>query len=105
MFVHSTTGQVLEQDLSSVGHEGSGDAGIVGRGGGGSGDAVTVGGGEGGGDTTTAHNQTTTKSMAMDLTLDGLESVGSDPNLMMLAVSQHSDQVGRKVEVFSLGLP
>ena len=66
MFIHATNGQVMEQDLSVVGHEplpslealvggvASEEAGL--------------------------HDHTTNHSVAMDLTL-GVESVPSEPNL------------------------
>ena len=66
MFIHSTNGQVMEQDLSAVGHEPlpSLEASIGGVA------SEEVG----------THDDTTNKSMAMDLTL-GVESVPSEPNL------------------------
>ena len=66
VFIHSTNGQVVEQDLSAVGHEPlpSLEASIGGVA------SEEVG----------AHDDTTNKSMAMDLTL-GVESVPSEPNL------------------------
>lgn len=66
VFIHSTNGQVMEQDLSAVGHEPlpSLEASIGG-----------VASEEMG-----THDDTTNKSMAMDLTL-GVESVPSEPNL------------------------
>ena len=65
VFIHSTNGQVMEQDLSTVGHEPlplleESMGGMA---------SEEVG----------SHNQTTTKSVAMDLT--GVESVPSEPNL------------------------
>ena len=67
MFIHSTNGQVTEQDLSAVGHEPlpSLDASL-----GGGMASEEVG----------PHDHTTDKSVAMDLTL-GVESVPSEPNL------------------------
>ena len=65
MFIHSTNGQIMEQDLSTVGHEPlpllEESIGVV----------VSEEAGP--------HNHTTNKSVAMDLT--GVESVPSEPNL------------------------
>ena len=65
MFIHSTNGQIMEQDLSAVGHEPlplleDSTGGVA-------------------SEETGLHDHTTNKSVAMDLT--GVESVPSEPNL------------------------
>ena len=65
VFIHSTNGQVMEQDLSTVGHE---PLPLL---------EESIGGMAN--EEAGPHDHTTNKSVAMDLT--GVESVPSEPNL------------------------
>lgn len=76
MFVHSTCGKVTEQDLSVVVQEPHPLP-----------DTPPHTRGEDL-DLTGVHNATMSASVPMDLTLDGIESVPSDPNLMREALDQ-----------------